>query len=337
MWFVMEQNSFDRRVFIKRAGIYAFEVSMSGFLVWPTTTQAESPTLRRQLSWRIHFQNPSAQTLNQQRFWCYLPMNKGLNQRLVTLDVSMPHKVLADTFGHQILELVFDRVPALAQKTVSLRAEVELSNQRNSEDDSASQKSIWLSPEPFIESDHPKIQTLARELSRDTEIETTLSIYEWVKKNVNYLSYSPQDMGALSALMQGAGDCTESAYLVAALARANKIAARVVGGFVVNQNRTVNANDYHNWAEVYIDHVWHLIDAQQGYCSINNKLPHSEFIHEDKKHLLPVSDTTKLMPKNTHAFVREPYIAFHIHHHPETNPVGSMHRYRLGGTLEALL
>jgi hypothetical protein len=337
MWFVMEQDSFDRRVFIKRAGIYAFEVGMSGVLVWPTTTQAESPTLRRQLSWRIHFQNPSAQTLNQQRFWCYLPMNKGLNQRLVTLDVSMPHKVLADTFGHQILELVFDRVPALAQKTVSLRAEVELSNQRNSEDDSASQKSIWLRPEPFIESDHPKIQTLARELSRDTEIETTLSIYEWVKKNINYLSYSSQDLGALSAVTQGAGDCTESAYLVAALARANRIAARIVGGYIVNRNRTLNANDYHNWAEVYINHVWHLIDAQQGYCSVYSNLLDQNPTKRNENHLLSVQGVTKRVSINIYAFSRDQYIAFHTHHHPATSPVGTMHRYRLEGTLEVLL
>lgn len=39
--------------------------------------------------------------------------------------------------------------------------------------------------------------------------------------------------------------------------------ARVLGGYVMDRNGAPKADEYHNWAEVYMDGAWHLVDAQK--------------------------------------------------------------------------
>jgi hypothetical protein len=70
-------------------------------------------------------------------------------------------------------------------------------------------------------------------------------------------------LGAKYAVDKRRGDCTEYAYLVTALARVNGIVARPLGGYVMDRNGSPKADEYHNWAEVYVDGSWRLIDAQK--------------------------------------------------------------------------
>lgn len=41
------------------------------------------------------------------------------------------------------------------------------------------------------------------------------------------------------------------------------IPARGVGGYVYAEDAVAKAPDYHNWAEVYLDGRWQIIDAQK--------------------------------------------------------------------------
>ena len=155
--------------------------------------------------------------------------------------------------------------------------------------------STWLAAERFIESDDLRIRALASELHRSMKMDTARTIYEWVQSNMTYTGYLAEDLGALQALLHRRGDCTEYADLVVALARANGIPARMIGGYVVDRDLAPRPQDYHNWAEVYLEGAWRLVDAQKGNW------------------LEPVNQ----------------YVAYRVYRDAPLNLIGLAHRYRL--------
>lgn len=87
---------------------------------------------------------------------------------------------------------------------------------------------MFLGPSPYIETRHPKIRSLAREIVKDKESawEQVEAIYDWVRDNVEYTNGPLK--GALAALNDGTGDCEELTSLFIALCRCNQIPARTV-------------------------------------------------------------------------------------------------------------
>jgi transglutaminase-like putative cysteine protease len=87
----------------------------------------------------------------------------------------------------------------------------------------------YLLPSPYIESKHPRIQSLAAEITagKSAGWESTAALFDWVRGNVKY-EFSEQIKPAVQALEDGQGDCEELSSLVIALCRAIKIPARAV-------------------------------------------------------------------------------------------------------------
>lgn len=251
----------------------------------------------RRLRSTVRFENPRNRNLEDQRFWCYLPMNIAARQHVRQVDASMVHRVLDDELGHRVLEIGLGTVSPLAQKLVTITVDIDVEAQTRPQ--ALPQPSDWLSAERFIESDDEGMREAARSLRRESDAKTASAIFEWVRSRMTYAGYVADDLGARYALVHGRGDCTEYADLVVALARANGIPARMVGGYVTTQDASVRATDYHNWAEVFLDGAWRIVDAQKG-----NWLP---------------------------PFWQ--YIAYRIYRDTATNPVGLAHRYRLEGEL----
>lgn len=86
----------------------------------------------------------------------------------------------------------------------------------------------FLAPSPYIESRHPKIRNLARDLVKDKEgaWERVEAMYDWVREHVEYVNGPLK--GAKAALADGNGDCEELTSLFIAVCRANRIPARTV-------------------------------------------------------------------------------------------------------------
>jgi len=271
----------------------------SVLLVCAGAASAATPLTRR-LRFTVTFANPLAQALEDQSFACYLPASLAPGQVLRDVQASMPHRVRSDAAGHQVLELSFERFPALGQKVVSLSVTVESAPCARKE--TLASRADWLHPERFIESDAEQIRVLAASLRREDATATARAIYDWVKNNLVYAGYVARDLGALHALQERLGDCTEYADLVVALARASGIPARMMGGYVVDRDSAPRPQEYHNWAELHLDGAWRLVDAQKE----NWLAPH------------------------------EHYIAFRVYRDAVLNAVGTAHRYQVRGKLQVL-
>lgn len=286
-----------RRAFLRLAS----GIALQGLTLACGWAGEERAAVRRQLRFTLTASNPTERPLVEQRLWLYMPMVETAGQRLAGLRVSMEHERLDDALGHCIVALAFPRLEPYATRLVSLAAEVDLLPGPPAAP--LTDPAAWLGAERHIEVDDPDIRVLAATLRRDSAYDGGRAIYDWVRGNLRYAGYLADELGARQALRQRRGDCTEYAVLAVALARANIIPARVVGGFVTDRNAAPRAEDYHNWAQFHMDGAWRLVDAQKG-----NWLEPAEH-----------------------------YVAFRLQREALGNAIGSAHRFRVAGDMRVRL
>ncbi|NLO24608.1 MAG: transglutaminase domain-containing protein, partial [Clostridiales bacterium] len=124
----------------------------------------------------------------------------------------------------------------------------------------------YLAPSAYIDSDHEDIKDIAKDLTEKsvTDMEKIRAIHKWATSNIeyDYNAYLEGDntMRAASEIIKrGKGTCRDYSFVVAALARALGIPARVVYG------STAGAGGWdaqlHAWNELYADGRWVTVDT----------------------------------------------------------------------------
>lgn len=272
--------------------------------VWALASDVTAPLIpnrgetTRQLRFVLTLLNPRTKTLFDQVLWMYVPIKHGAAQDIVSVETQANHSVDTDTLGHNILKIQLAELPPLAQRVFSLTVNVAVYSTPRQMTLSLSEN--WLEAEAYTEVGDHRIQALALQLRGETPRQTARNIYDWVASNVAYAGYVADDLGALYALTEKKGDCTEYAFLVVALARASQIPARMVGGYVIDRNSAPRADEYHNWAELYLEGTWQIVDAQ-------------------KQNWLQPCDQ---------------YIAFRYFRGIPVNNIGLAHRYKVDGDMQ---
>lgn len=217
-------------------------------------------SIPRQIQYQFTLQNKTNRLVTNAEFWAHAPVKQTPTQRLSQIESSYPHELITDSFGNQILHFTFDKFPPYATSIIAVKTELLLSTTPNSL--AVPDLQTFLSPEKYIESDNPELRRLAQTLKAATPLQTAENIFNWVAGNIRYAGYLQNARGALYALQNRKGDCTEFMYLFAALCRANNIPARCIGGYISTQNKILKPGDYHNWAEFYLDGAWRISDPQ---------------------------------------------------------------------------
>ncbi len=118
-------------------------------------------------------------------------------------------------------------------------------------------RSRFLKPSPFIQSDHVAIQRLAAELvlPGDAPLDKALKLITWIQAHIQKRPViSLPD--AVATLTNRAGDCNEHAVLFAALARAAGVPTKIEAGVVFLRQRFF----YHAWNSIYVGE-WITVDA----------------------------------------------------------------------------
>jgi hypothetical protein len=119
----------------------------------------------------------------------------------------------------------------------------------------------YVAPEPFIESDRPLIEAMARQaigVERDparAAAALTAFVYRTLTK-----AYTASIPSAVEVARAKSGDCNEHTVLTVALARAAGIPARPVAGVVYVDG----AFYFHAWVEVWLGGSWTAIDPTFG-------------------------------------------------------------------------
>ncbi|UXI67239.1 transglutaminase-like domain-containing protein [Tahibacter amnicola] len=122
-------------------------------------------------------------------------------------------------------------------------------------------------PSQWLQSDDARIKSLAKAAPRNISVEAQMRM---LVRQVQAHMTGPSDLlgyaTALEAFESRSGDCTEFAILLAALARANGIATRVVSGLVYSRSLAGKRDSFvpHMWVQAWTGTRWASFDAALG-------------------------------------------------------------------------
>jgi transglutaminase-like putative cysteine protease len=125
-----------------------------------------------------------------------------------------------------------------------------------------------LEPNSLVQSDDPTVKELARRAAGGRQDPWTVAklIEAFVQRSIKEKNFSQAFASAADVAKSLEGDCTEHAVLLAALARANNIPARVAIGLVYMPSD--QGFGYHMWNELWIDGRWIPLDGTLGLGGI---------------------------------------------------------------------
>lgn len=126
----------------------------------------------------------------------------------------------------------------------------------------------WRRPSPWLQSDAPELVRAAAPVLKSTApgADRMARLGRIARQRLANVDYEGHH-SALVAWRRASGDCTEDAVVLAALARAAGIPARVVNGVVYSRARyhgASNAFIAHSWVVAYVDGGWQSFDISTG-------------------------------------------------------------------------
>ena len=221
----------------------------------------QSPTTERYVRYGFTVQNATGEMIPEAELWICAPLNKTSTQHLLSLKASQPYEQRTDDLGNHLLQFVISNVPPYAVRIVT----VEVTLSMNAEPAPIKEEiEQWLKAGPFFEYDDMTFRQQAPKFPAGKSGATARLIFDWVRGHLQDVGYDGTDRGALYALTQQKGDCTEYAMLFVALCRKARIPTRALGGYVIDHNSVLDSASFHNWAEFYECGRWHVVDPQTG-------------------------------------------------------------------------
>ncbi len=192
-------------------------------------------------------------------FWVYGPVANTVANRLEKVVSNLEYRVHKDDFGNRIMAFHIDQIPPYSSVMVESKSHISILEGRM--DDRNASLETFLSAEPLIESSDPRIMKLVRSFKQQKDKQRAEAIYRWVVEHIQPSDYQLRPLGAVKTLLARSGDCTEFAHLYTAIARAAGIPARVIAGYRYQGSALMRVDDQHNWAEVYLDGQWRIVDT----------------------------------------------------------------------------
>lgn len=216
----------------------------------------------KQVHYSFTLRNGTAQVIRNAEFWTHAPVKHTSTQIVEKIRASHPFRTDVDRLGNQVLRFSFTEIPPFGSKVISVRTELRMAIAPQPLHGLGSENEFLVS-EPRIESNDQNVIEVALGLKSGIPVQTAASVYDWIVRNLKAETFIAEDLGAAYALKNKYGDCTEFAALFTAMTRANAIPARMMGGYVSQENAVLKAADYHNWSEFYASGAWHIADPQK--------------------------------------------------------------------------
>ncbi|MFP4573345.1 MAG: transglutaminase-like domain-containing protein [Desulfobacterales bacterium] len=223
--------------------------------------QGPVPETSRQIRYSFTLRNTTDRLAENVSLWVYAPLEKTSHQTCRAIETSHPYSFTKDCYGNQVLYFPLENIAPFASEIITVKADLGIP-EKPVKADCPDGCAGFMQAEIFVESDHPDIKARAAALKKPGRMETAGAIHKWVAGHIEYSGYIKRQRGALYALTNAKGDCTEYMDLFAALCRAAEVPCRRVGGYICDKNTVLKPSGYHNWAEIYVNGKWCVADPQ---------------------------------------------------------------------------
>ncbi|WP_067583436.1 transglutaminase-like domain-containing protein [Endozoicomonas ascidiicola] len=243
--------------------VFAVVAAAGYFLLEPSSIEGETVYSQpKSLRYTFEIRNDSEQPYQGGSVWVYAPAEQTSFQKVKEIRVSgADYQLEKDALGNQTLELKVGPMAPGGRKTVTVSTLLHMASALQPVE--LQDYTRYLKAEPFIEIDKPELATFSLTFAGMPLDEKAAAIKTTVGNHITYAGYVRENLGALYALREKRGDCTEYMSLSVAALRLNDIPARAVAGFVVpGQSAVLSSDDYHNWTEFYNGTGWQVLDAQ---------------------------------------------------------------------------
>lgn len=222
-------------------------------------------TQARHIQYSFTVKNASNHPAANAIFYVRAPVRKTSTQLCKSLTATHSFTKKTDAVGNQVLEFLFEKIAPFGSKIVTVTVELMMAEHPV---EMRTDTSIWLAAEPLIESAHASIQAIAGSFAQESPSVIARQAFQYTASHVRYAGYLSNERGALYALKNRAGDCTEFAYLFVALCRAAGIPSRPLGGYICRQDMQLRPAGYHNWAVFYDGNRWLAVDPQNNIYNV---------------------------------------------------------------------
>lgn len=220
-----------------------------------------SSIVGKRIKYGFTLENPTNKILKDVLVSVRAPLLEDGVQNVSSVNATEPYELLVNEDGGQTLDFHFGELMPYSVKDVWITSDIELHLPRAG--NLLGQLQRYTSDAPYVEVSSPQVKGMIAEFDANTDHERLRKAYTWINNNIKDEVYIKEDLGASVALSAGSGDCTEQMYLFMALSRAMGVPARGVAGFVQEMDGVVHAREYHNWAEVYLEGAWRVVDPQK--------------------------------------------------------------------------
>lgn len=206
-----------------------------------------------------------------------MPNNKTNFQTILSLNYSiMPNRIFNDENNNTIAHFEINGTKGqITNITINCLIKINRTefSKPTAEQDNYDIVNLthFIQSEDFIEAENPLLIETAQNITKGLSgvVNQSYAICDWVHNNLNYSGFNSKPLGALFALENRTGDCSEYAFLFVALCRAIHIPANFIDGIVlwnVSSEGVQNwGNIGHDWAEVYFpSEGWVWVDPIEG-------------------------------------------------------------------------
>lgn len=204
------------------------------------------------LAFEVKLTNNGSGTASQIRLVVALVSDREPFQKVLSMKVSHDYTLETDDFDNHYAVFEFTDFASGQESIVRFEYRVQVNalsfNLGNCQGDLRYTDTY---AEPYLEVNAPEIVAQAQSLAQNkvTLCEIARADYDFAGDTVTYAGYNPGEVGALQALKDRSGDCTEFSDLTTALLRAEGIPALPVEGVTCcTQGAEYSAGDTkHNW------------------------------------------------------------------------------------------
>ncbi len=232
----------------------------------PTQVISNAIPDRKLVRYSFTLANQSAEAVENVIFRAFAPVANTPFQRVDSINSSEQFQVHSDAFGNQELEYRIEGLPPYGQKLITVSVELSVWNTpRNVGDEAVPPDLRQSSLTPLVDDKHMSVESALNDVRSSTASVEPFSWMKaassWVHQSIEDVGYVSRDRGALFALVERKGDCTEFMHALVALARTQQIPSLPVAGFRVDgSNAILKAMDYHNWVMFEADGEWGVAD-----------------------------------------------------------------------------